>query len=140
MKKILIVLLIGTMILSSSGCDDGSSEDNYSNSSNNTATEQSDIEEELTDIEMALGKIANDYLNTNITNDDAEEKLDVLYSRLKNIEDEATAIDDSVYDPDGSPERQRWLNLSSEIVNFNYDIFQNETNSISEIKEKYYKQ
>ncbi len=149
MKKILTVLLIITMLLSLSACDDDSNS-NYSDGSNNTTTEQSYIEKELTDIEIALGKIANDYLSTDISKDEAEEKLDVLYSRVENVGDNVRAVvkefmnsDEFKNDPYNLNTKEfnnqkRYYSVSNDILDFKYDILHDETSDIIEIRDEYY--
>lgn len=151
MKKILTVLLIVTMILSLSACDGDRTESNYSDGNNNTTTTQSNIEKELTDIEKALGKIANDYLNTNITEDETEEKLDVLYSRVENVGDYVSSAveefmnsDDFKSDPydlntKEFNDQKHYYSVSNDILAFRSDILLGETSQIIEIRDNYYK-
>lgn len=153
MKKILTVLLIVTMILSLSACDGDSTESNYSDGNNNTTTTQSNIEKELTDIEMDLGKIANDYLNFDITDEETETKLDVLDARSEILYEKINAACEEFYksdrfsktDHDANFEQQemvsqkRYFAVSTDINSFRLALRSTgDKNDIVKIRDEYY--
>lgn len=106
MKKLLLILLSGIMLFTFFGCE-------------------SQNEKEITEIEKTLGKVANDYLNAEITKTEAEEKLDMLESRIENVE------------PDGEYGiRHNAVEVSISL--FEFDLVDGEIDNITDIKEKYY--
>ncbi len=152
MKKILTVLLIITMLLSLSACDDDSNS-NYGNGNNNTTTEQSYIEKELTDIEIALGEIANDYLNFDITDEETETKLDILEARSEILYEKINAECEEFYksdrfsktDHDANFEQREMVNqkryfaISTDINSFRLALGSTgDKNDIVKIKDEYY--
>ena len=118
-----------------------------SNNNSKNGKELSKVGKELAEIETILGQTANDYLNTDITNDEAKEKLDVLSARIDSLENEAS--DKGEYNE--LTEEQRCSMLSVDIEMFNWDLVelanpytsdsssQDNINEIREIRDKYYK-
>lgn len=137
LKHMSSILIAMAMLLTFSGCE-----------------ELSGVEKELSEIETILGNIANDYLNTEITQEEAKEKLDVLASRVKEIEkdakDEVTIYtgDDPYLRESAFTEKQHCLSLETDIVCFGYLIWKSNTpgrtqtedsKTIADIRDEYYK-
>ncbi len=134
MKKLLLILLSGLMLFSFAGCE-----------SDDDSQELSKVESELADIEEVLGKVANDYLNADITKSEAEEKLDMLESRVKNIEneakDEATIYTgDDIYKKNAAlTEEEHFLSVRVDIGSFKGDLFTGDVDDITELRDEHYK-
>lgn len=135
MKKPLLILLSAIMLFSFTGCE-----------SDDDSQELSKVESELADIKNVLGKVANDYLNADITKNEAEEKLDMLESRVESLKN-STKDEEVVYTGDDPRKKaaaltaeEYWLFQEVEIHSFEYDLFAGETDDIIEIRDKYYKE
>lgn len=97
---------------------------------NKSSTEQlSPTQSEIVDIEKILGNTANDYLNTDISKNEADEKIEVLRARTKDI-----AVDEL-----SEEWSHRHSNLLSAFVQFEYDLWKGNIDNIKEIKNKYFK-
>lgn len=132
MKKLLLILLSGLMLLSFTGCEDNQ--------------ELSEVESELAEIGEVLGKVANDYLNADITKSEAEEKLDMLKSRVNSIEietdDEIELDTNDNYDSylDGVEKNLQYLRIETAINSFEYNLTAGKTDKITEIRDEYYEE
>ncbi len=135
MKKLLAIVLATVCVLSFSGCE-----------SDDDSQELSKVESELADIEEVLGKVANDYLNADITKSEAKEKLDMLGSRVNGIEIETKDLADidanDGYDDylNGVEKELQHVRVRTDINSFKYNLRSGETDDIIEIRDKYYKE
>lgn len=133
MKKLLLILLSVIMLFSFTGCESDDSQ------------ELSKVESELADIEKVLGKVANDYLNADITKSEAEEKLDMLESRVSSVKsdakDEVTIYTgDDIYKKNAAlTEEDHCIGVRADIASFEHDLFAGETDNIIELRDEYYK-
>ncbi len=125
MKKLLLILLSGLMLFSFAGCE-----------GDDDSQELSKVESELADIEEVLGKVANDYLNADITKSEAGEKLDMLKSRVSSAESDATDTTENYGD---ISEETQCLFLITDINSFQYNLLKGETDKIVDIRNKFYK-
>lgn len=126
MKKPLLILLSAIMLFSFTGCE-----------SDDDSQELSKVESELAEIGEVLGKVANDYLNANITKSEAEEKLDMLESRVSNAKSNATDTTENYGD---ISEETQCLWMSIDIGSFQYDLLEGKTDKIIKIRDEYYKE
>ncbi len=136
MKKSLLILLSAIMLFSFTGCE-----------SDDDSQELSKVESELAEIGEVLGKVANDYLNANITKSEAEEKLKMLKSRVNNIDIEADSerkndTSDKYYSSylDGVKKELSYLSVKTDIESFIYNLTVGETDKITKIRDEYYKE
>lgn len=140
LKRISSILIAMAVLITFSGCED--------------SEELSAVEKELSEVEAILGNIANDYLNTEITQEEAKEKLDVLSSRVegieKNAKDEVTIYtgDDPYLRASAFTEKEHCQSLETAINYFEYLIWESnipgrtqssDSKTIVDIRDKYYK-
>lgn len=135
MKELLLILLSVIMLFSFAGCE-----------SDDDSQELSKVESELADIEEVLGKVANDYLNADITKSEAEEKLDILESRVSSIEIETknpadfdvnNGYEDYFY---GMGDELSYSAVRTGINSFQYNLRSGKTDAIIELRDMYYKE
>lgn len=99
------------------------------NNSQSFTKQLTPAQSEIVDIEKILGNTANDYLNTDISKKAADEKIEVLRARTKDI-----AVDEL-----SEEWSHRHSNLLSAFEQFEYDLWEGNIDNIKEIKNKYFK-
>ncbi len=154
MKKLLAIVLATVCVLSFSACGDNEKDKLDDKETTSANALETSIDDELTAIENELGNIANDYLNFDITSDEANSKLKILEARTEKIGEKVDEEFERFYKSDEynnidlhanddrqeTINKQRYSRLDLNIMFFKTALHSDKyLSDIVEIRDKYYK-